>query len=244
MRFGTDTSALQQRLWQLATRPRPVNALEGILVPATLCPLAPEALFPCAVRQRALELGCGWGEYAVECLRADPDLSWVAFEIKSDRLRSAIRRARRAGVLDRLRLIPVNFGWFLEQILPPRSFDRLIVNFPDPWPKRRHRKHRLIQPGFPLRVSELLRPGAMVELATDHGPYARQMLRVFRATPDFRNILPRPGFQRERPPGAPATRFEQLTRMEKEHAAYYLRFQFRPPKNAEKELADTRAAHK
>ncbi|MCB1327436.1 MAG: hypothetical protein KDK35_19520, partial [Leptospiraceae bacterium] len=104
MRFGTDKFALQQRLWHLATRPRPVHKLEGILLPTALCPLAPEALFPGGSPKRALELGSGWGEYAVECLREDPDLSWVAFEIKSDRLRSALRRARRAGVLERLRL--------------------------------------------------------------------------------------------------------------------------------------------
>jgi tRNA (guanine-N7-)-methyltransferase len=94
----------------------------------------------------------------------------------------------------------------LRDMLPPASLSGLRVYFPDPWPKARHHKRRLIQPEFLALVTPLLRPGAVLHCATDWEPYAEQMLQVLTAAPGLANLhdgfAPRPDFR-------PMTKFER-----------------------------------
>ncbi len=174
-------------------------------------------------RQRILELGAGWGEFLEWWLEHNVEDDYIAFELKPERIRRALRRVSGLPGPPRwLRIVPVNFNWFLEELLPAASFDWIIVNFPDPWPKRRHWKHRLVRPGFCEKMAALLRPDGVIHLATDYGPYARRMLRLFRDSPAFVSEFLDPDYRRQRPADVASTRFESLTT--RLRPAYYLRF--------------------
>ncbi len=95
----------------------------------------------------------------------------------------------------------------LREMLAPDSLTGLRVYFPDPWPKKRHHKRRLIQPEFLTLAATRLAPGAVLHCATDWEPYAEQMLEVLTAHPDFENTVPGGGFA-PRPAHRPLTRFE------------------------------------
>ncbi|MCR9143817.1 MAG: tRNA (guanine-N7)-methyltransferase [bacterium] len=223
------------RLFEIATRRRPIHSNPEVILPVQPDrPIAPEALFRAddppapgdGVRRRILELGSGWGEFLVDWLQQHPADDYVAFEIKSDRIRRTIKRVRKLEA-PHLRVVPVNFAWFLEEILPPAAFDWIIVNFPDPWPKRRHWKHRLVQPDFPERMAPLLRPGGQIHLATDYGPYARKMIQIFRRAADFEAVFPDSDFLRRRPADVPVTRFEQITGESEGRTPYFTRWRLR-----------------
>jgi len=97
----------------------------------------------------------------------------------------------------------------LRDMLAPASLAGLRVYFPDPWPKAKHHKRRLIQESFLALVTPLLRPGALVHCATDWEPYAEQMLEVLTAAPGLVNEYPEhPGFA-PRPDFRPMTKFER-----------------------------------
>jgi len=101
------------------------------------------------------------------------------------RLRKLDRKGRRAG-LTNLRGLRIESAYFLEYLLPPRSAAALHIYFPDPWPKRKHRRHRLINGRFPELAQGALRPGGRVFIRTDDGDYFQQMTEVFAASSAFR----------------------------------------------------------
>ncbi len=157
-----------------------------------------------------MELGCGWGEFLFEWLQLYDEDDYIAFEIKESRIASCLTKTRQIKKKIYLRIIPINFNWFLEEVLPPASFDIIVVNFPDPWPKRRHRKHRLVRPGFSDKAAQLLRPKGLLYLATDYNPYARQMLTLMRQDNRFQSLYPYPNFTNRHPVEIPITRFEEM----------------------------------
>jgi tRNA (guanine-N7-)-methyltransferase len=85
---------------------------------------------------------------------------------------------------------------------------RVQIYFPDPWPKKRHHKRRLIQPEFIALVRQKLAPGGELHLATDWEDYARHMLEVMQAAPGWRNAAPAGGYA-DRPTSRPLSKFEQ-----------------------------------
>lgn len=178
-----------------------------IFLPERLLPISESDLFH---REgfRVLELGCGWGEFAGQWLQERPQDSYIAFELKKERIVSAIAGVRRTGCKD-FRILPLNYSWFLN-LFPTSSVDLIIVNFPDPWPKKRHWKHRLVDMSFPEAAKKILRPGGEVYLATDYGPYARKILGVFRSSPDFSSVYPWPHYRREKEASIPGSRFERI----------------------------------
>lgn len=201
---------LRERLFDIATRPRPLFRAPEILLPPKGGRIAESALFRRADSRHVLELGSGWGEFCVSWVSEHPGDDYTAFEVKGDRVARLLRDLRRKAPEAHVRIVPVNFEWFLEDILPSDSFDLIVINCPDPWPKRRHWKHRLVQPGFPARVRPLLRPKGEIVLSTDYGPYARRMLSAFRKSPMYEPVHPWPHYVRERPSYLPGTRFESM----------------------------------
>ena len=100
------------------------------------------------------------------------------------RIRKLDRKGRRAG-LTNLRGVRIESSYFLTWLLPPHAATVLHVYFPDPWPKRKHYRHRLVKEGFPALASQALAPGGMVCLRTDDPVYFEQMAGVFGASPLF-----------------------------------------------------------
>lgn len=157
-----------------------------------------------------LEIGSGMGETTAELAAAEPDADHVAVEVYPPGLGQLLLRIEERG-LENLRLLRGDALVVLDELVAPDSLAGLRVYYPDPWPKRRHHKRRLIQPATVALMASRLAPGATLHLATDVADYADRMLEVTDAEPRLAN--PHGGFA-PRPPWRPRTKFE--TRAERE----------------------------
>ncbi|PYK98840.1 MAG: tRNA (guanosine(46)-N7)-methyltransferase TrmB [Verrucomicrobia bacterium] len=146
-------------------------------------PLEPTKLFP-RPQPLEVELGSGDGSFAVQHARLHPGRNLLAVERLLGRLRKIDRKGLRAGLAN-LRLVRIESSYLLEYLLPRESAFALHVYFPDPWPKRKHRKNRLINARFAELAHRVLMPGGRVYLRTDDEDYFAQMAAVFAAEPHF-----------------------------------------------------------
>jgi len=131
-----------------------------------------------------VELGCGDASFLVEEARRHPERNFIGVERLLGRLHKLDRKGRRGGLAN-LRGVRIESSYFLEYLLPPHSVSVLHIYFPDPWPKKKHRKHRLINERFPGLARAVLAPGGMVFLRTDDRDYFLQMTEVFGANRKF-----------------------------------------------------------
>jgi tRNA (guanine-N7-)-methyltransferase len=134
-----------------------------------------------------VELGCGDASFLVEYARRHPDRNFIGVERLLGRLRKLDRKGRRAG-LTNLRGVQIESSYFLQYLLPPHSASILHIYFPDPWPKKKHRKNRLINESFPGLARIALAPGGVVYLRTDDRDYFDQMTEVFGASKEFEKV--------------------------------------------------------
>jgi tRNA (guanine-N7-)-methyltransferase len=131
-----------------------------------------------------VELGSGDGTFLVDLATSKPDHNFIGIERLLGRIRKMERKARRAQ-LTNLRGVRIESSYFLEYLLPPHSVQALHIYFPDPWPKRKHRRHRLINERFPVLAHNVLASGGSSYLRTDDEDYFDQMNSVFAASPLF-----------------------------------------------------------
>lgn len=117
-----------------------------------------------------LEVGFGDGRFTVRRAQAFPDQRFVALEISTASVQRAVRRVARERVAN-VRLLKVGAQFAVRHLFAPGSLASIVVNFPDPWPKERHSKHRLLRRPFFELVASRLQPGGAVLLATDHPEY-------------------------------------------------------------------------
>lgn len=131
-----------------------------------------------------VELGSGDATFLAEYARRRPAVNFLGVERLLGRLQKLDRKGRRLG-LTNLRGVRIESAYFLQYLLPPRAAAALHVYFPDPWPKKKHRRFRLINEGFPALVRRALAPGGTVFLRTDDTDYFQQMNEVFAAAKEF-----------------------------------------------------------
>lgn len=143
-------------------------------------------MFP-AVQPLEVELGAGDGSFLVQWARANPGRNFIGVERLLGRLRKIDRKGRRAG-LTNLRALRIEAGYAVEFLLPPGATQALHVYFPDPWPKKKHRRRRLVNARFTELAARALTPGGVVHLRTDDADYFAQMTEVFRANTAFREV--------------------------------------------------------
>ncbi|WP_337192215.1 tRNA (guanosine(46)-N7)-methyltransferase TrmB [Streptomyces sp. HUCO-GS316] len=153
-----------------------------------------------------LEIGFGMGEATAQMAAAAPGTNILAVDVHTPGQGNLLNLADQNG-LSNIRVANGDAIILLREMLTPDSLAGLRVYFPDPWPKKRHHKRRLIQPEFLSLAATRLRPGAIVHCATDWEPYAEQMLEVLMGHPDFENTQADGGFA-PRPDFRPLTRFE------------------------------------
>lgn len=125
-----------------------------------------------------VEIGTGDGSFLIQYACAHPELNLIGVERLLGRIRKIDKRGRRDG-LTNLRLMRIEANYFVQYMLPKSSVDAFHIYFPDPWPKAKHEKNRLIQPPFLALMADVLKPGGIVYLRTDNVPYFNQMLEVF-----------------------------------------------------------------
>ena len=131
-----------------------------------------------------LEIGSGMGEATVEIARQHPELDFIAVEVHGPGVGSLLNRIHKTQ-LENLRVIRHDAVEVLERMVGDGTLAALHVFFPDPWPKKRHHKRRLVQPAFVSLVARKLVPGGLVHLATDWPEYAEQIASLFHASACF-----------------------------------------------------------
>jgi len=134
-----------------------------------------------------VELGCGDASFLAEYARQNPGRNFIGVERLLGRIQKLDRKGRRAGLAN-LRGVRIESSYFLQYLLPPNAAAALHIYFPDPWPKKKHRRHRLINEAFPGLARAALAPGGVVYLRTDDADYFGQMTEVFGASQEFQKI--------------------------------------------------------
>jgi tRNA (guanine-N7-)-methyltransferase len=187
--------------------------------------LDPRSMFPMPVEAVWLEIGFGAGEHLAEQAERHPAIGFIgceAFEDGVARLLGEVARRKLANVR-----VFTDDARLLLEILPPDSLGRVFILFPDPWPKRRHHKRRLVARATLDLLAAAMRDGAELRLATDDRDYLAWMLKHATAHPDFVWLARRAADWRERPQDWPATRYEANARAAGRVPAF-LRFMRRP----------------
>lgn len=154
-----------------------------------------------------VEIGTGMGETTAQLAVAAPDVDHLGVEVYRPGLASLLMRIEAAGITN-LRLVRGDAVRLLREHVPAGSVDAIRVYFPDPWPKARHQKRRLIEPGFVALAASRLRLGGVLHLATDWEHYAEQMLAACTDEPTLCNLHVDSGGWAPRPAWRPLTKFE------------------------------------
>lgn len=171
-----------------------------------------------------LEIGFGMGEATAKMAAADPGTGILACDVHTPGQGNLLNLAEQNG-LENVRVANGDAIILLREMLVPDALAGLRVYFPDPWPKKRHHKRRLIQPEFLALAATRIAPGGLLHCATDWEPYAEQMLEVLDSSPDFENTQPDGGYA-PRPEFRPLTRFEGQG-LDKGHVVHDLLFRRR-----------------
>ncbi len=156
-----------------------VVQLRTILEPLELSELFPQS------QPLEVELGCGDASFLVEYARQNPGINFLGVERLLGRIQKLDRKGRRL-MLQNLRGVRIESAYFLQYLLPAGVARALHIYFPDPWPKKKHRHHRLIGEGFPALARTALQSGGVVYLRTDDADYFQQMNEVFAVAPIFK----------------------------------------------------------
>ena len=154
-----------------------------------------------------LEIGFGDGEALATMASTDPMANYLGLEVHRPGIGHLLLRAE-ALALTNLRVMCADAVEVLEWQMPDDCLDRVQIFFPDPWPKARHHKRRLIQPSFVMLLVHKLKSGGQLHIATDCEDYAHSILDLLKVTPGLVNQADGNGFA-PRPTYRPATRFEQ-----------------------------------
>jgi len=173
--------------------------------------IGPAALDPDKLFGRSaplvLEIGFGDGESLATMCATDPGSNFLGIEVHRPGIGHLLLRAAELELAN-LRIIRADAVEVLERYLPDGRLDRAQIFFPDPWPKTRHRKRRLIQPPFAALLAQKLKPAGQLHIATDCESYARSILDTLLATPGLTNTAPDNGFA-QRPHYRHPTKFER-----------------------------------
>ena len=195
LRGGRMGSGQQRALAELGPR---------FVLPFAAAPLDAPAVFG----RRAplvVEVGFGMGDATAQVAAAQPGVDFIGIEVHEAGVGSLLRQIGEQQLAN-LRLVRHDAVEVLREMIAPSSLAAIHAYFPDPWPKLRHHKRRLIQPPFVALGASRLAPGGVLHCATDWQPYAEQMLEVLAAEPRLVNTAS--GFA-PRPDARPMTKFER-----------------------------------
>jgi tRNA (guanine-N7-)-methyltransferase len=196
-RSGRITSAQERALQELWPK-------YGVELSAA--PLDLDALFGRHAR-RVAEIGFGNGDNLLALAASRPEEDFLGIEVHRPGVGRLLLQLKERA-LGNVRVICRDAVEVLERYLGGPSFDEILILFPDPWPKKRHHKRRLIQPPFVALLAERLKGGGVLRLATDWEPYAAEMLVTLSAEPRLRNAAAAGSFM-TRPTERSPTRFER-----------------------------------
>lgn len=168
-----------------------------------------------------VDVGFGRGELLLALARSEPERAYLGIEYSWKRVLKMTRRLAKTEI-DNVRLVAASAEEGVAE-LAPGSVAGFWVNFPDPWPKKRHHRRRLLQPDFVRALAVRLMAGGFLEVATDHEEYALAIHEVLAAEPLLENRCAPDAFRRTPPPRAP-TAYE-LEWQALGRAAHYFSYQ-------------------
>jgi len=134
-----------------------------------------------------LEIGFGRADLILELARSQPERCFLGVEVSRKRVEKSARRVIGAG-LTNVKLVHAPAEYLLERVLPEASIAECWINCPDPWPKKRHHRRRLVTPEFTLGMARVMVPDAVLHISTDHAGYSEWMHEVMAKAPGFRNL--------------------------------------------------------
>lgn len=155
-----------------------------------------------------LEIGFGNGKFVAGMAQRKPETDFVGMEIYNEGIRKLLWQLEQKNALPNVRVIKGEAMAMIPRLFEKESFSAVYVNFPDPWPKKRHRRRRLVQEPFVKLMVEYLKPGGVIHLATDFEDYGPQMMEVFSASPDFENLAGEGNYM-EKDPDRITTKYEE-----------------------------------
>ncbi len=161
-----------------------------------------------AARPVVMEIGFGNGDFLTHLAMAHPQWNLLGVEVYLPGVAKAVSRLEAAGVIECCRISRLPAQFVLAEQVAEGALHGVYINHPDPWPKARHRKRRLIQKDFACLLASRLRPGGFIRLASDIPVLAEWMRKILDATPGLRNMAGSGGFVK-RDPDRPRTKFEQ-----------------------------------
>ena len=168
-----------------------------------------------------LEIGSGDGDFLVETAVNNPDKNYLGIEVKKRRFNKAIKKALRANAAN-VKFLHMDANIAVEDLFHPGAFSVAYINFPDPWPKDRHEKHRIINREFLMKLSKIIKKCGHLDIASDHREYIVNALEVLNTTGLFKSVYPEPCYVNSIP-DRPMTRYERDFRKEGREI-YYLMF--------------------
>lgn len=181
--------------WDVSVEPADLGSIEPFDATAVFGREAP----------LVLEIGSGMGESTAAMAANRPDVNLLAVEVYKPGVAQTFHHLEKAGV-ENVRVMRGDAVEILTALIPEKSLSEVWLFFPDPWPKARHLKRRLVNPEFVELVASRLKKGGIFRLGTDWEHYAEQMLAVCSSSPSLKNVhtgwAPRPDFR-------PKTRFER-----------------------------------
>jgi tRNA (guanine-N7-)-methyltransferase len=173
-------------------------------VPFSPAPLDLVALFGRAA-PKTLEIGFGMGETTAAIAQQHPERDTLGVEVHTPGVGSLLARIAELRLAN-VRIVQHDAVEVIEKMIAPEALDGVHLFFPDPWPKKRHHKRRLIQAPFVSLLASRMKPGAVLHACTDWEDYAAQMLQVLSAEPTLQNTAS--GYA-ARPDSRPQTKFER-----------------------------------
>lgn len=195
-------------------------------VPRAKHPVDPHELFAEPERMLVLEIGFGMGAATAELASAFPRTNFLGVEVYKPGVGKLLSRIEERG-LENVRIIHDDAIMTLEEMIPPATLDGIHLFFPDPWPKKRHHKRRIVRPALTRLMTDRLKPGGYLYMVTDWEEYAHVALEVLEETPGLSN--PCDGFAPPRE-WRPRTAFEEKGRRARRPILelYFLRSEDRP----------------
>jgi tRNA (guanine-N7-)-methyltransferase len=154
-----------------------------------------------------LEIGFGMGQSLADMAEAAPEQDFIGVEVHLPGVGALLKEIEDRG-LENIRVYAIDANDVVDLCLPDAALDRVMVFFPDPWPKKKHHKRRLVQHDFVQRLRHKLRVGGVLHLATDWENYAEHMMEIMGESEGFENAV-EPSVFAPRPDERPMTKFER-----------------------------------
>lgn len=167
-----------------------------------------------------LEIGFGDGDFLIEMAHRHPEKNFLGMEIKTKRFKIAIKAAKYEKN-ENLKFLHMNADIAAEELFRENVFSLVYINFPDPWPKDRHRKHRIVNPEFLEALSKIMKKDGKLEIASDDKDYISHCFDVFKNISFFKSQYPAPGYLHNLP-NRPHTKYERVFRKEGKEIFYLM----------------------